>query len=178
MNVRSFQNVIKDFKDLLDNPNLRFSFHKVWQEVESDELKAGMKDLRESIAGFSFSSNIDSYFGANVDPCYGDYANNYVINYNGDVFKCTARDFTSQNRIGILTDDGEILFNTRALQRVRKRWTFECYSCRRLPICIICSQVKSESTDGNCPVNISSDAISQNIRDYFMDLYRKNKQKQ
>lgn len=177
-NVPSFQNVIEDFKDLLDKPNLRFSFHKVWQETESDELKNGIKKLKENVAEYTFSSNLDSYFGNSMNPCYGDYADNYVINYNGDVFKCTARDFTSQNRIGILTDDGEILFNTRALQRVSKRWTFECPSCRRLPICPICSQVKSESADGNCPVKISPEAISQNIRDYFMDLYRKNKQKQ
>lgn len=174
-NIRSFLYVIKDFEDLLSIQNLRFSFHKVWQEVEDDELKSGIKVLKSNLEKFHFTSNIHSYFGDSVNPCYGDYANNYVINYNGDVFKCTARDFKPEHKIGKLSDTGEIEFNAHALQRVRKSRTTECAVCRRLPICPICSQVRAESTDGKCPAHISPDEISQNIRDYFMDLYTQNK---
>lgn len=127
--------------------------------------------MKDSISNFSFKSNIHSYFGDSISSCYGDYARNYVINYNGDVFKCTARDFNEENRIGILTENGEIAFNERALQRVRNSNTFECFSCRRLPICPICSQVRSEATNGKCPVQITQDAISTNIKQYFFDLY-------
>lgn len=104
-------------------------------------------------------------------PCYGDYAHNYVINYNGDVFKCTARDFHTENRIGIITETGEIAFNDKALQRVRDSYTSECYVCRRLPICPICSQVRSEAHDGKCPVKITQQEISVNIKQYFFDLH-------
>ncbi|MDN5553704.1 radical SAM/SPASM domain-containing protein [Prevotella sp.] len=169
-NIRSFQKVIADFNDLVDRPNLRFSFHKVWQETEDEELKIGIKELKANIAGIKFQSNINSYFGDSVNPCYGDYMNNYVFNYNGDVFKCTARDFAPEHRIGKLTETGVIDFNNLALQRVKKSMTSECYTCRRLPICPICSQLKYESIDGKCPVHITPNEISMNIQDYFTDV--------
>ena len=150
--------------------NLRFSFHKVWQEPENAELKKGMADLKRAVAGKSFASNMNTYFGDSVNPCYGDFANNYVINYNGDVFKCTAREFSEENRLGKLMNNGEIVFNERALERTRKRWTNDCLTCRRLPICPICSQVKSESKDGKCPVHMTPDVAAMNIREYFFDL--------
>ena len=170
-NIRSFQSLISDFKDILDSPNLRFSFHKVWQEVEDEELKAGIKELKASIAGFKFKSNINSFFGDSVNPCYGDYMDNYVFNYNGDVFKCTARDFLPEHRIRKINELGCIEFNNIALQRVKKSMTAECHMCRRLPICPICSQVRSESTNDKCPVNITQNEISKNIREYFLDLF-------
>ena len=113
-NIRSFKRLIQDFEELHSYPNLRFSFHKVWQEPEDNELKEGIKTLKKNVSSFSFNSNIHSYFGDSVNPCYGDYAHNYVINYNGDVFKCTARDFHTENRIGIITETGEIAFNDKA----------------------------------------------------------------
>ncbi|ROT17879.1 radical SAM protein [Muribaculaceae bacterium Isolate-113 (HZI)] len=170
-NIRSFKRLIQDFEELHSYPNLRFSFHKVWQEPEDDELKEGIKTLKKNVSSFSFNSNIHSYFGDSVNPCYGDYAHNYVINYNGDVFKCTARDFHTENRIGIITETGEIAFNDKALQRVRDSYTSECYVCRRLPICPICSQVRSEAHDGKCPVKITQQEISVNIKQYFFDLH-------
>lgn len=170
-NIRSFKRLIQDFEELHSYPNLRFSFHKVWQEPEDNELKEGIKTLKKNVSSFSFNSNIHSYFGDSVNPCYGDYAHNYVINYNGDVFKCTARDFHTENRIGIITETGEIAFNDKALQRVRDSYTSECYVCRRLPICPICSQVRSEAHDGKCPVKITQQEISVNIKQYFFDLH-------
>lgn len=177
-NLHSFKNLIQDFEEFHSNPNLRFSFHKVWQESEDDELKEGIKTLKKNVSSFMFKSNLHSYFGDSVNPCYGDYAHNYVINYNGDVFKCTARDFHPQNRIGVLTESGEIAFNDKALQRVRTSYTADCYVCKRLPICPICSQIRSEAHDGKCPVNISQQEISENINQYFFDLYTQLQQLQ
>lgn len=174
-NVRSFKSVISEFEDLHSCSNFRFSFHKVWQEKDDNELKSGVIDLKSSVSGMNFISNMHSYFGDSVNPCYGDYANNLVVNYNGDVFKCTAREFNTENKIGKLMNDGKVIYNDNALKRERNRWTYDCYTCRRLPICPICSQVKSESSDGKCPVNISSEAISENIREYCIDLQTKIK---
>lgn len=173
-NIRSFQNVVKDFEDLLTLPNLRFSFHKVWQEADDDEFKSGIVDLKSGISHQSFASNIYSYFGDSVNPCYGDYANNYVFNYNGDVFKCTARDFNAKNRIGFLSEDGEINFNESALTRTRRSLTTECPTCRRLPFCPICSQSRAESKDGKCPAHITSEEIVANINQFYWDLSNQN----
>ncbi len=40
-----------------------------------------------------------------------------MINYNGDVFKCNARDFTSKTRNGVLAD-GAIEWNDTFEQRM------------------------------------------------------------
>lgn len=46
-NIRSFKRLIQDFEELHSYPNLRFSFHKVWQEPEDNELKEGIKTLKK-----------------------------------------------------------------------------------------------------------------------------------
>lgn len=169
-NIISFKNLIKDFEAFLFFPNVRFSFHKIWQESDDDVFNIGVSELKREISSISFKSNINSYFGDSINPCYGDYADNYVINYNGDVFKCTARDFKTKNRIGILKDSGEISFNSAALVRVKKSFTSDCPTCRRLPFCPICSQVRFESKDGKCPVKITPEEISLNINQLYLDL--------
>ena len=171
-NIHSFQNVINDFEDLLSQPNLRFSFHKVWQEADDDEFKSEITALKSAISHQQFTSNIHSYFGDSVNPCYGDYADNYVFNYNGDIFKCTARDFNTKNRIGHLNDNGEIAFNNSALIRTKKSLTAECPTCRRLPFCPICSQTRAESSDGKCPAHITPEEITLNIHQFYLDLSR------
>lgn len=174
-NIQTFENVITDFKDLLSKPNLRFSFHKVWQEKDDDELTSSVTELKNKLKNLNFTSNLTSYFGESVNLCYGDYFNSYVINYNGDVFKCTARDFNKEHRIGQLAPNGEINFNEYAQRRICDSQTSDCFSCRRLPICPICSQVKSETPDGKCPVHITDEIINRNIKEYFIDLLTKAK---
>lgn len=169
-NIVSFKYVINEFKDYIGLPNMRFSFHKVWQEADDELFKSGIKNLKEDVFIESIQSNINTFFGDSINPCYGDYLHNYVINYNGDVFKCTARDFNSKERIGILNSKGDIDFNESALIRINKSLTTDCYSCRRLPFCPICTQVRSESTNGKCPINITPKEIAENIRQLYIDL--------
>lgn len=45
--------------------------------------------------------------------CYGDHANHFIVNYNGDLYKCSARDFTKENREGVLTSDGDLEWNEK-----------------------------------------------------------------
>lgn len=169
-NLESFGNLILAFESFLQRNNLQFSFHKIWQENNDEILKEKIINLKSKIAALKFNSNIHSHFGNSINHCYGDYAPNYVINYNGDVFKCTARDFTPENRIGFLSKTGEIMFNKNALTRLQNVFTSDCYACRRLPFCPICSQIKAESENGRCPIDISEEAITSNMKQYFWDL--------
>ena len=92
-NILSFYDVVKDFEAYHNCRNLRFSFHKVWQEEEDDNLKVKVSQLKSQLTQFKFQSNINTYLGSSVQHCYADYVHNLVINYNGDIYKCTARDF-------------------------------------------------------------------------------------
>ena len=40
-----------------------------------------------------------------------------VINYNADIYKCTARDFTKQNRARYIDDEGELIWENDYLER-------------------------------------------------------------
>lgn len=72
-----------------------------------------------------------------VNSCYADKRNSVVINYNGDIFKCTARDFTKAAREGYIDEQGELVWENDSLER-RMNIKFKnkpCLSCKILPIC-------------------------------------------
>jgi uncharacterized protein len=169
-NFDSFRELIEDFKDYWHYSNVRFSFHKVWQEPESEELFAKRKSLKQDILRWGIKSNIDSFYGDSLAPCYADFDNHIVVNYNGDIYKCTARDFKLENRLGYLDDTGEIIYNAGTENRVLTRLTKQCFSCRMLPICTICFQQRRESIDGACPMPNSYENAPINIAKYFHDV--------
>lgn len=71
------------------------------------------------------------------NSCYGDKKNSLLLNYNGDVYKCTALNFYKTPRDGFLTDAGEIVWENDSLN-IRMDAKFKnppCLDCRILPIC-------------------------------------------
>ena len=40
--------------------------------------------------------------------CYAERENQVIINFNGDIFKCSVDDFNKSNRIGYLRESGEL----------------------------------------------------------------------
>lgn len=171
-NIESFIDLLKDFRDYWHYPNVRFAFHKVWQEQESKELFEKRALIKEYINKAGIKSNINSFYGNSISPCYADYDNNVVINYNGDVFKCTARDFKPQHRLGHLETSGDIIYNDVYAERKTKRLIKQCKTCRLLPICTICFQQRVESKDGNCPKPIMRENAADNIQKYFYDVVK------
>ena len=83
------------------------------------------------------------------NTCYADKRNQVTINYNGDIFKCTARSFDSLNREGYLLDNGDIIWN----EKYSKRFSFDlrtrnkaCMECAIFPMCNGgCSQRRVEN---------------------------------
>ena len=153
-NIDDIERVAEDFIEIpleLKNNYLLFDFHRVWQNDRKDntanilELKIGrFRDL-----GFRVSSK---YAPDNVrNSCYADKRNSVVINYNGDIYKCTARDFTETGRAGYLDDDGSLIWEGDYLER-RMNAKFNnppCLKCRILPMCNGgCSQHALEHLNG------------------------------
>ena len=61
--------------------------------------------------------------------------NSAVINYNGDIFKCTARDFTTVQRAGYLSDEGELVWENDYLnRRMNAKFNNKPWSNRRLSV--------------------------------------------
>lgn len=170
-NLHSFKYLIEDLCNYAKCQNLRISFHKVWQAQINDTQKDELLYLQEILSKYRIKSNLT--LPTNPNLCYADYDNNYLINYNGDIFKCTARNFSHEARLGYISDDGEIILNEKMLIREKDKITNQCRTCRLLPICNICSQHRFES--GKCPgKDAHKENASYNIKKYFINLLKSN----
>lgn len=147
--ISSFEELIDGLTESDIDKNIRFSFQKIWQVKKNDETEKEknrlIKKVDDCSKNFSVSDDIT------IRPCYGDAYNSVVVNYNGDIFKCTARDFSRDNREGILSENGEIIFNERFLERMNRRFSNEhCHNCHIFPICNLCSQQRLEHHNDGC----------------------------
>lgn len=158
-NLPSYADVLDDLGDIPteERSRLHIDFQHVWQDNGEDTMKYldRQEKLRERFVDKGFTVNELKHI--DNSRCYADRKNHYTINYNGDVFKCTAREFSSNNREGVLTTEGEVIWNTKNEKREELKYGNEsCHRCNIFPICHGgCSQFKMESM-----------AISDCIRGY------------
>jgi len=127
--------IIGDFSSMSDEdkPYISFDLHKVWQIKE--DLDGEINDNRKFFRSFGFKVTSGT-FDTVVNSCYGDHKNHATINYNGEVFKCTARDFTSNNSEGLLIEDGSINWNFKLEKRLSSKFKNKpCLECKILPMC-------------------------------------------
>lgn len=161
---------------------LSVSFHCVWQTITN--LKDRENEVFEQMnlfhqAGFSVYS--PNHLTSNIPLCYGDKVNSAIINYNGDVFKCTARKFDTNKREGYLDEDGHILWNE---DKINKRMNSflrnkPCLSCRLLPHCLGgCTQNQLERKGlekGYCLNDFNEQKKDELIKDSIQRLLEINK---
>lgn len=174
-NVDNVAAIEKSFDGLDEHSKkkLCFDFQRVWQDNgdKDDETDVKIKRIRTSFraAGFSVLAN---YLSRNIrESCYGDKTNYALINYNGEVFGCTARDFIHANKIGILETTGTIVYDEEKYQR-RNQSKFSkaiCKQCRIAPLCGGgCRQRALETADSpDCSMGYSDRDIDRIITDIF-----------
>ena len=140
-NIKSIYNLIEYFntlhKDILSF--VQFDFQRVWQDRINrfDETEIEASNIRNL-----FRKNglcvLTNYIPKDIRfPCYGDKKNHVLINYNGLVFGCTARDFTIENSIGRLHSNGYIIYNKEVIyKRNTSKFSKDvCKTCRIAPLC-------------------------------------------
>jgi uncharacterized protein len=94
--------------------------------------------------------------------CFAERKQQAVVNYNGDVFKCSTCDFESRNRVGFINGEGRLI-----KEKKFSDWTAQedfpqvCQQCKVLPLCMggcrlqRLSKGKPESSCGLVPTNAS-----------------------
>lgn len=168
-------NVIEDISDISNDDRewLEISFHQVWQTKEkgnlemSEKLKAIKKTFRDN--NFFVSGNTRDNIR---NSCYADKTNEVVINYNGDAFKCTARDFTKNNREGVLQEDGTIdWFEKNRTRLMAKLNNKPCQTCPILPLCGSgCSQVAFENNgEDYCVYDFDIEKKKEVVKEHFIE---------
>ena len=154
-NLASTKDIAQDFADIPQESkkNIQVNFQRVWQDqdVNGTSLSDTLVECMEAFehVGIGVSGEImDQVWNS----CYADRANQAVINFNGDVYKCTARDFVREKRLGVLEADGHIAWEEEKMQaREGIRLAKEvCQHCRIAPICGgTCTQRVLDSGEAN-----------------------------
>jgi len=160
--IETLPNIIEDFIKITkaEKKYLNFSFHEVWQE------KKDIHSDIQSIVDMFRSKGVNTlYKGVNLDTvknsCYADKKNHATLNYNGEIFKCTARDFESKSKEGHLNENGVIEWNEKFEDRMNSKFKNPpCLNCSILPIC-----------NGGC----SQQAIEHKGVDYCIHNFDENK---
>lgn len=167
----SFQELINDTQALLlkYRSQITFSFQKVWQDKDDKETETIIDHLEQNINRLG-----GSYYEPNIDRgrCYADKRHSFVINYNGDIYQCTARDFTKDNKEGYLDKNGVIQYNERYHRRMNSRFSNpECLKCTIFPICKICSTRRIESNNTKCLLSMPETDKSEIIKSRIKAIY-------
>ncbi len=94
--------------------------------------------------------------------CFAERRQQAVVNYNGDVFKCSTCDFEKENRVGFISEDGEFV-----KEELFDKWipdeffSDNCQECKLLPLCMggcrlhYLNEGTSGSSCGLIPTNAS-----------------------
>ena len=177
-NISSINEIFDDLLFLSQDERnfLTIDFQRVWQERDSkdDDVDDLAQQLRQSFIknGFKVSSN---YISNVNDTCYGNCRHHVLINYNGEVFGCTARDFVTNNRIGFIDSNGVIHYDyNKRESRLKSRFSKKiCWTCRIAPYCGGgCAQRAYESGNTNeCIYGYSDTDIDNLILKLFEQTY-------
>ena len=145
-NTQSIQN---DFSQILDcipaylRSQFWVQFQRIWQTYDKEGSDEAVKKiLNENSAklkecGFRLSYNtLYSLFRGIL--CYADRINYANINYDGNVYRCTAKDYTPENSLGYISDEGNIMWDKNKTEGIGDKAFFDnplCLSCKYLAVC-------------------------------------------
>lgn len=172
-NITSFTDVLDDFSSIpeSDKPYIQFNFQQIWQDQEQNDLTEAVAELKAQYAQEGFA--VESDHICHRHNCYADHENHLVVNYDGLLFKCTARDFKETRSEGRLQSDGEVVWNEKYARRMEVKYANKaCLACKILPICNGgCSQNKLDAHNlDHCYNGMSEDDKDERILQWLKEL--------
>lgn len=176
-NLRNLLYILNSFIDVTKKTRLKFDFQCVWQDKQAHrpEVESQIETIRKTWRREGFQV-VDAYVPNNVRAsCYGDKTNHVLVNYDGWLYGCTARDFTRENAIGYLENSGALslissTYNARLTAKLKKPI---CQSCRIAPLCCGgCKQKAMEAEDGDsCTFGYTSEDMDNIVLHLFETRY-------
>ncbi|BDX39647.1 radical SAM/SPASM domain-containing protein [Tenuifilaceae bacterium CYCD] len=135
-------NKVVDSFPLENRSKIEIFLQQIWQ-MEKCEKAEDLTEIRNMFETSGFKRKTSNQYFKGY-RCYADKFNQAVINTNGAVFKCTARDFYKEKPDGVLLEDGQIDWNFNKISKRYGQSPFEaimCVDCKFLPLCLgACSQ--------------------------------------
>lgn len=162
------------FELLLDIPEhlrsrLAIALHRIWQ-TQDEETVLGSEEIYERLNRAGFRMQSQSLMLGKQEVCYADRQAQWLVNYDGNLFKCTARDFTPESRLGYLDKHGEIVYEKDRWEKrreVKQSQRPACKTCNLFPLCKgPCSQLLYEGSPEDLPCVLDNRQAELNV---FMD---------
>lgn len=154
-NIDSAFGILDSFDDDVRH-RILVSPHIVWQEAGSmGELSPKVEALKEKAFGMGLSVRGEGLM-PRCATCYTDNMEQFVINHDLSVYKCTARDFDGKYSIGRITAEGKFEPNNFYYKYYTTPSPFmrnQCLECELLPTCLYslsCIQKKIEGCSPEC----------------------------
>lgn len=174
-------NILKELASW--NPDTLSKIHVDLQWVWQDTTTHNDKEVADKIyvllnygkkSGISVGSNWKIVNARR--SCYADQKNHVLVNYNGDLFFCTARDFKTENRKGYISREGDLIWeNDSHNSHMSVKFTNPvCRDCRVGALCGGgCRQKSMETRDSDgCPFGYTEadidDAIIRRFEKYVI----------
>lgn len=185
-NYRSIDSVLDSFAGVAisERGHLTVDFQRVWQErpssiasKEESEIDALVRRAMSRFGEAGFGVSYHKPMSGIYNSCYCDKKNHILINFNGDVFNCTARDFKTENRTGYLREDGVVIYENDSLhKRMNVKLSKSiCEECRIAPLCAGgCRQQGVEHADSDeCTFKYTEEEKDEIVLNRFENLYVK-----
>lgn len=121
--------------------NIHIDLQRVWQTYDEEGTPLGEEAIIFSNKcldnGFNLlNPYVDSSKGC---PCYADKIHFAHINFDGKIYKCTARNYEEINELGYIDENGIIQWDPKKLMPPHRKLSFEnktCINCKFLPVCL------------------------------------------
>lgn len=182
--IRTIKEIIKEFP-ARNRSKIKVLFQQVWQ-MENKNKPVDLDTYYEIFRKEGFKVEQNRFNEARI-ACYADKMYQSVINFNGDVFKCTARDFADRtNRVGYLNNDGIIYWDSNLHKLRFHKSAIEnefCSECKFVPLCFgPCSQKRIEldsmdkqSFDRICYKDGLLISVEREMIEFYERTFRKQK---
>lgn len=142
-NLWGIHSALERLATFTNKGKITIALNQVWQDgdikrtpYEKRKIEKELKRIRKGIVELGMRSLPKDLQMAFVNSCYADKKNECLINYDGSIFKCNARDFTEDRKLGELKPDGSIQWNSGESKWMKSKLADQiCRHCFLIPIC-------------------------------------------
>ena len=174
--LKNILDIIPDFSEKTKK-SIMVDFQRVWQVPCTETERELLKTAKDAFRTAGFTSGFWAYRPKSYKCCYADSYYYYAINYDGKVYKCTARDYGEDLQVGELLPSGKIVWNEGRLSKFYEKASYEnelCEKCNMLPLCMgPCIQKNYDTNVKNKPFHCQYENVEYSLSAHIVETAKR-----